>query len=218
MDPFVNTPFVVVLCSGILPERLIAALDEGTPESFGACYCHGLDTPELIWTKSLRETLRKHVLDYVRTGPGVGKTGPFVQIPRLIYEELENEFVIDGIYMRCFIKESAWPATFSLNQERRTRFLESATRSLSVYVVPVPAGAFFGGASVTSHCLLVFLSSQHADASRHQTALRAVEIAVSHFVSANDPFTFPHFSALLEVLQEDTLKRVGTTLCGVDVV
>lgn len=100
--------------SKILPEAMIAFLDNHPPEKFAEIFLGDFDTPEAIWNQEMRRfmisRIAAHLADFTpRLKSNVRSIYHHIGIPRIIYAQLEGELFCNRYYLRHFCDTSRFP-------------------------------------------------------------------------------------------------------------
>ena len=97
-----------------LPEALINALVNYSPEVFAAIFSSHVDSPEFIWNAELRKYLVQMVDQHIGIFSSVLRqhvlaTFEFVPIPKIHYPPLEKELYVHEYYLRNLCDETKFP-------------------------------------------------------------------------------------------------------------
>uniref|UniRef100_A0A0R3WYX5 Radical SAM protein n=1 Tax=Hydatigena taeniaeformis TaxID=6205 RepID=A0A0R3WYX5_HYDTA len=100
--------------SKILPEAMIAFLENHPPEKFAEIFLGNFDTPEAIWNQEMRRfmisRLAAHLADFTpRLKSNVRSIYHHIGIPRIVYEQLEGELFCNRYYLRHFCDTARFP-------------------------------------------------------------------------------------------------------------
>ena len=98
----------------ILPEALINALVNYSPEVFAAIFTSHVDTPEFIWNADLRKYLVQMIDQHIGIFRSLIRqhilaTFEFVPIPKIHYPPLEKELYVYEYYLRNLCDEHKFP-------------------------------------------------------------------------------------------------------------
>nr|VZI25149.1 unnamed protein product [Spirometra erinaceieuropaei] len=108
------------ILGNILPEAMIAFLENHSPEKFAEIYLGDFDTPEAIWSKEMRrhmiQRLAAHLADFSpRLKSNTRAIYQYIGIPTINYPQLEGELFCNSYYLRhfCDVKRFPdWPGEF----------------------------------------------------------------------------------------------------------
>nr|VZI16997.1 unnamed protein product [Spirometra erinaceieuropaei] len=108
------------ILGNILPEAMIAFLENHSPEKFAEIYLGDFDTPEAIWSKEMRrhmiQRLAAHLADFSpRLKGNTRAIYQYIGIPTINYPQLEGELFCNSYYLRhfCDVKRFPdWPGEF----------------------------------------------------------------------------------------------------------
>ncbi len=102
------------LLTQILPEAMVAYLDNHGPEKFAQIFLGEFDTPEAIWTNEMRtfmiQKVAYHLADFTpRLKSNVRSLYQYCPIPIVSYPRLEAELFCDIYYLRNLCNEAKFP-------------------------------------------------------------------------------------------------------------
>uniref|UniRef100_A0A0R3TA83 J domain-containing protein n=1 Tax=Rodentolepis nana TaxID=102285 RepID=A0A0R3TA83_RODNA len=100
--------------SKILPEAMIAFLENHPPEKFAEIFLGNFDTPEAIWSQEMRQfmisRIAAHLADFTpRLKSNVRAIYHHIGIPRIVYSQLEGELFCNRYYLRHFCDTNRFP-------------------------------------------------------------------------------------------------------------
>ncbi|VDK38091.1 unnamed protein product [Taenia asiatica] len=100
--------------SKILPEAMIAFLENHPPEKFAEIFLGNFDTPEAIWNQEMRRfmisRIAAHLADFTpRLKSNVRSIYHYIGIPRIVYAQLECELFCNRYYLRHFCDIARFP-------------------------------------------------------------------------------------------------------------
>ncbi|KAL5969309.1 hypothetical protein TSMEX_002951 [Taenia solium] len=117
------------ILSKILPEAMIAFLENHPPEKFAEIFLGNFDTPEAIWNQEMRSVIvvlyefipaihrhfmisriAAHLADFTpRLKSNVRSIYHYIGIPRIVYAQLECELFCNRYYLRHFCDIARFP-------------------------------------------------------------------------------------------------------------
>ncbi|KAL7054934.1 hypothetical protein AAHC03_024428 [Spirometra sp. Aus1] len=102
------------ILGNILPEAMIAFLENHSPEKFAEIYLGDFDTPEAIWSKEMRrhmiQRLAAHLADFSpRLKSNTRAIYQYIGIPTINYPQLEGELFCNSYYLRHFCDVKRFP-------------------------------------------------------------------------------------------------------------
>jgi hypothetical protein len=102
------------ILGNILPEGLLAVLDNYGPDRFASVFVGNIDTPEVIWTfemrKHLIEMVRQHLGEFpLRLVQNTSTEYEYCPMPGVSYKRLESEFFCHNYYLHNLCDEVRFP-------------------------------------------------------------------------------------------------------------
>ena len=102
------------LLTQMLPEAMVAYLENHGPEKFAQIFLGEYDTPEAIWSHEMRtfmiQKIAYHLADFTpRLKSNVRALYQYCPIPMISYPRLESELFCDIYYLRNLCNDSKFP-------------------------------------------------------------------------------------------------------------
>ena len=116
------------ILGNILPEALLNALVNYSPDIFAAIFTGHIDSPEFIWNTESRKYLIQMIDQHIGAFTGLLRqytlaTYEYVPIPKIHYPQLEKELYVFEYYLKNLcdeVKFPNWPISDPLNLLRST--------------------------------------------------------------------------------------------------
>ncbi|TPP40896.1 DnaJ protein, partial [Fasciola gigantica] len=101
----------------MLPDAMVAYLENHPPEKFAEIFLGNFDSPEAIWNAEMRrfmiERIASHLADFTpRLHGNTRAVYQFIGIPLIVYPQLENELFCHNYYLRHLcdtVRFPDWP-------------------------------------------------------------------------------------------------------------
>ncbi|KAA3681187.1 DnaJ subfamily C member 13, partial [Paragonimus westermani] len=102
------------ILGNMLPDAMIAYLDNHPPEKFAEIFLGNFDSPEAIWNSEMRryliERIASHLADFTpRLHSNTRAIYQYIGIPLIVYPQLENELFCHNYYLRHLCDTSRFP-------------------------------------------------------------------------------------------------------------
>lgn len=98
----------------MIPDGLVQVLMKHGPEQFGEVFVGNYDTPEVIWSKDMREYLRSVLLKHLGDFPARLRENcimhyEYCPLEKVCYDRLQNEIFCHGFYLGNLCNEQKFP-------------------------------------------------------------------------------------------------------------